>query len=56
MMDIAQQRQEVCIGLKVQALENDMNRNFGVTLIPEKNTRWTLNPEDRLVVVSEDET
>lgn len=56
MMDIAQQRQEVCIGVKVQALENDMDKNFGVKLIPEKNTRWTLNPEDRLVVVSEDET
>lgn len=56
MMDIAQQRQEVCIGVKVQSLENDMNQNFGVTLIPEKNTKWTLNAEDRLVVVSEDET
>ncbi|GAA4436981.1 CASTOR/POLLUX-related putative ion channel [Bremerella cremea] len=56
MMAIAQQRNEVCIGVKIQAMETDMQQNFGVKLIPEKNTRWTLGPEDRLVVVAEDET
>lgn len=56
MMMIAQKREEVCIGVKVQELEKDMTRNFGVKLIPEKNSRWTLNPEDSLIVVSEDET
>ncbi len=56
MMGIAQKREEVCIGVKVQAWERDMDRNFGVKLIPEKNTRWTLQPDDCLIVVSEDET
>ena len=56
MMGIAQKREEVCIGVKVNAWEKDMARNFGVKLIPEKNTSWTLQPEDCLIVVSEDET
>lgn len=56
MMGIAQKRNEVCIGVKITELENDMNKNFGVTLIPEKNTRYTLKPNDRLIVVAEDET
>jgi ion channel POLLUX/CASTOR len=56
MMRIAQLREEVCIGVKIQANERDMNANFGVKLIPEKNTRYTLQAEDCLVVVSEDET
>lgn len=55
-MGIAQKREEVCIGLKIKALEDDSKRNFGVDLIPEKNTRFTLSAEDCLVVVSEDET
>jgi hypothetical protein len=56
MMGIAQKREEVCIGVKVSAWEKDMNRNFGVKLIPEKDTTWTLQPDDCLIVVAEDET
>lgn len=56
MMHAAQSRAEVCIGVKVKADEADMAKNFGVTLIPEKNTRYTLRPEDSLVVLAEDET
>lgn len=56
LMRIAQQRDEVCIGVKIKALEKLIDKNFGVDLIPEKNTRYTLQPNDSLVVFSEDDT
>ena len=55
MIRIAQRREEVCIGLKKKAQENNKEANNGVTLIPEKNTVFSLNAEDSLVVVAEDE-
>ena len=55
MIRIAQRREEVCIGVKKKALENNKDANNGVTLIPEKNTVYTLKAEDSLVVVAEDE-
>jgi len=55
-MALALKRQEVCIGVKIKALEKDPDNNFGVKLIPEKNTKYNLQPDDCLVVVSEDET
>ena len=55
MMRIAQKRSEVCMGVKIKALENNREDNNGITLIPEKNTRFTLNADDSLVVVAEDE-
>lgn len=56
MIAIAQLRGETCIGVKQTELERDIRANFGVTLIPEKNKVYTLGPEDRLIVVAEDET
>jgi hypothetical protein len=56
MMRIAQKRREVCLGVKIKAMERDADKNFGVKLIPEKNTRFTLRPDDALVVLAEDET
>ncbi len=55
MMAIAQQRGEVCIGVKVKALEKDKESNNGITLIPEKNTTYDLQADDSLVVLAEDE-
>ena len=55
-MRLAQQRHEVCIGIKRKELELDGEQNFGVKLIPEKNTTYELRADDCLVVVSEDET
>jgi K+/H+ antiporter YhaU regulatory subunit KhtT len=46
---------EVCIGYKLKALEADASKNFGVSLVPPKDTVLTLGPEDALVVVAEDE-
>ena len=55
MMGIAQKRGEVCIGVKVKALENNKESNNGITLIPEKNTTYALRAEDSFVVLAEDE-
>lgn len=56
MIRITQQRKEVCLGVKVKKHEDDMTENFGVQLIPEKSKSYTINENDALVVLSEDET
>jgi len=56
MIAIAQQREEVCLGVKIKALEGNEEKNYGVKLIPEKNTKYQLQAEDTLVVLAEDET
>jgi Trk K+ transport system NAD-binding subunit len=56
LMALAQKRDgEVCIGYKIKALEDDSEENFGVKLNPPKDRQITLNPEDALVVVAEDD-
>lgn len=55
LMGLAQCRDEICIGTKLLANEADSECNNGVELIPEKNKRITLGPEDSLVVLAEDE-
>ncbi len=55
-MKIAQKREEVCLGVKIKALEDSEDDNFGIKLIPEKNTIYLFEAEDCLVVLSEDET
>lgn len=56
LMRLAQQRNEVCIGVKIKAHEADEHRNYGVKLIPEKSAVYRLEPDDCLVVVAEDES
>jgi hypothetical protein len=56
MIKIAQDRKEVCFGLKLKANEGDSEQNYGIQLIPEKNQRFVLNAEDSLVVLAEDES
>ena len=55
-MAIAEKREEICLGVKIKADEMDGNKNNGVKLIPEKNTKYSFTAEDCLVVLSEDET
>jgi hypothetical protein len=55
MMRVAQNREEVCIGVKIKANEENEDENFGVKLIPEKNTKYSLDYFDSLIVLSEDE-
>ncbi len=54
-MRITQLRKEVCLGIKIKSLENDSDNNYGIDLIPDKNSIFTLNAEDSMVVLSEDE-
>ena len=55
LISAAQNREEVCFGVKIKALETNQAENSGVELIPRKDKMFTLNPEDCLVVVAEDE-
>ena len=56
LMRVAQKRdEEICIGFKLKALENDGEANYGVKLIPPKDEEVTLGEGDGLVVVSEDD-
>ncbi len=56
LMALAQKRDtEVCIGYKLKDQEGDPAANFGVTLIPFKDTEVTLTAADGLVVVAEDD-
>lgn len=52
---LAQQRKEICLGIKLKAHEFDAEKNNGVQLIPEKMKPITLTAEDSLVVLAEDE-
>lgn len=56
LMGLAQKRGEVCLGIKVKIQEHDLDQNFGVQLIPDKNACFTLENRDSLIVLAEDET
>jgi len=56
LMKLVQKRdEEICIGYKLKELETDGDENYGVKLIPFKDTEVTLGAEDGLVVVAEDD-
>lgn len=56
LMRVAQKRdEEVCIGWKCKADEPDGDKNYGVNLIPFKDTMITIDHGDGLVVVAEDD-
>jgi hypothetical protein len=56
LMRVAQKRdEEICLGFKLKALENDAEANYGVKLIPPKDEEVTIGEVDGLVVVSEDD-
>jgi hypothetical protein len=55
LISVAQNREEVCFGVKIKALETNANANHGVKLIPAKDEVFQLNADDCLVVVAEDE-
>ncbi|HJN75773.1 MAG TPA: hypothetical protein QGF58_17725 [Myxococcota bacterium] len=46
---------EICLGYKLAELESEASENFGVKLIPFKDTPVTLNRGDGLVVLAEDD-
>lgn len=54
-MEIANKRDEICLGIRKGNLSKDVASNFGVTLNLEKGAAIELNENDFLVVLSEDE-
>lgn len=55
LIHLADQRNEVCLGIRKGSESKNSTTNFGVTLNLEKNERVTLEASDFLVVLSEDE-
>lgn len=51
----ARKREEICLGLRWGDLSKDHEQNFGVKLNPEKDKMITLNENDFLVVLAENE-
>lgn len=56
MIATAQERGEICLGVKIKEAETDPSRNYGIQLIPPKTQVFQLCDEDSLVVLAEDET
>lgn len=56
LMAVAQNRGETCIGIKINKYQRNIDRNYGIKLIPEKNTSYTLEPDDHIVVLATDES
>jgi hypothetical protein len=53
---LAQERGEVCLGVKLKASEDRADLNYGIKLAPPKASVWNLDAADTLVVLAEDET
>lgn len=52
----AQNRNELCIGVRISAIAQDKNQNFGVDLIPSLDKQLNLSLDDGLITLAEDET
>lgn len=52
---VAQQRNEICIGLRIQSQLNNANQNFGIILNPPKTTSYSLSDINALIVIAENE-
>lgn len=52
----AQNRGEVCIGVKISAQARDRDKNFGIDLIPNLKKQLNLSLNDALIIFAEDET
>lgn len=51
----AQKRDEICIGIRIDALSKDEEEGFGVELIPSLYQHFNLKKKDSLIVIAEDE-
>jgi hypothetical protein len=52
---LVQKRREVCLGYRKKALHNNVEEEFGVIINPPKDTIISLEPDDSLIVLAEDE-
>ncbi len=51
----AQKRDEICIGLRIDALSKEPEKAFGIELIPSLDKQFNLKKNDALIVIAEDE-
>ena len=57
LMDQVNQRNEICIGYRYAKYINEPDSNYGVVINPvDKNVHLTIEPEDYIIVVAEDDT
>ncbi len=56
MVGAAQRRGEVCFGFRVQAEARSKEKNYGFYLLAKKGQKVCLTPEDRLLVLAEEES
>ena len=52
----AQHREEVCIGVKFNAIGQQKDKNFGIDLVPSLHQQLNLTLNDALITLAEDET
>ncbi|NMG20092.1 hypothetical protein DP116_11730 [Brasilonema bromeliae SPC951] len=52
----AQERDELCLGVKISALAQNKNQNFGIDLVPSLDKPLNLTFNDALITLAEDET
>lgn len=52
---LGQKRGEVCLGVKLKSLEDSADQHYGVQLNPKKDTTYSLQPEDCLIVLAKGE-
>ena len=55
MIGLADQRNEICLGIRKGSESKNVKANFAVTLNLDKNESLILNEDDFLVVLSEGE-
>jgi len=51
----AQSRNELCMGIRIVSDNTNKEKMFGICLIPHINTEFELAPNDKLIVLAEDE-
>lgn len=52
----AQERDELCLGVKISALAQNKNQNFGIDLVPSLDKPLNLTFNDSLITLAENET
>lgn len=52
----AQNRDELCIGVKISTQAQDKGKNFGIDLVPSLDKQLNLTLDDALITLAEDET
>lgn len=55
-VEAAKIREEVILGIQLQSEQKNKNKMFGISLIPNKNTNFTITRHDGFIALAQDET